>query len=363
MSCRVPIRAPLCVVALLAGILSFSFCSVEAQVSTNAAAQALSSARDHNERGIALARRGDHAAAVDEFRAALKLQPAYGEAYYNLGMSLEQIGDAESAISAFRSAVRFRPNSAVMHLGLALALAQSSDNKNAASEFRQAIRLDPKSAVSHYNLGLLFAQTDQLQSAVTELHEAIRLNPGMVQARIRLGTVLDSLRRPEEAIAELHLAVKSAPDDPEAHYQLAMAVWSTHDLPGALAEFDSALKLKPDYEQARYNRARVLKEMGRDREASAEMHELAGLHQFRTDLSRVPKILSSAAEHLKQGEPELALKDTDDALKLWKDNPVAYYLAGLAWKQQGKVNEAKENLEHAIQLKPDYAEAYRAWDS
>ena len=150
----------------------------------------------------------------------------------------------------------------------------------------------------------------------------------MVQARIHLGTVLNSLRQPEKAIAELRLALKAAPDDPEAHYQLAMITWNAHDLPGALVEFDSALKLKPDYEQARYNRARVLKEMGRDQEAAAEMHQLAELHQFRVGLARVPKILNSAAQHLKQGEPRLALKDIDDALKLWKDNPVAYYLAG-----------------------------------
>ena len=98
--------------------------------------------------------------------------------------------------------------------------------------------------------------------------------------------------------------------------------------------------------------------MGRDQEAADEMRALSDLHQFRIGLSRVPKILDSAAAHLQQGEPELALKDIDEALKLWKDNPVAYYLAGLARERQGDANAAKGNLEHAIQLKPDYAEAY-----
>jgi len=58
----------------------------------------------------------------------------------------------------------------------------------------------------------------------------------------------------------------------------------------------------------------------------------------------------SAAELLKDGESELALKETDDALKLWKDNPVGYYLAGLEWEWHGDVRMAavKKGLRHHL---------------
>ena len=53
----IPIRRLLSVVCLLAGILSFSIGPLDAQVSSAAAASAASRAQDHNQRGIALARR------------------------------------------------------------------------------------------------------------------------------------------------------------------------------------------------------------------------------------------------------------------------------------------------------------------
>src|SRR5262245_40503865 len=73
-------------------------------------------ARDHNQKGIALARTGNHVAAVKEFRAAVALRPDYGEAHFNLGVSLTQLGEVSAAVEAFRAAARLRPDSAVIHL-------------------------------------------------------------------------------------------------------------------------------------------------------------------------------------------------------------------------------------------------------
>src|ERR1700722_16038469 len=140
MSSKMPILGRLGLAVLLVQVLLVLDCRLHAQAPVNNAKQLKPAAVEHNERGIALARQGDTAGAVEEFRAAVKLQPDYGEAYYNLGMALEETKQAEPATTALRSAVRFRPNSAVMHLGLALALAQRVDNNNALAEFRQDIR-------------------------------------------------------------------------------------------------------------------------------------------------------------------------------------------------------------------------------
>src|SRR5579872_4944689 len=111
-------------------------------------------ARDHNQKGIALARAGNHVAAVKEFREAVALRPDYGEAHFNLGMSLTQLGEVGGAVHAFRSAARLRPDSAVIHLALASALFQHGEIEDAIAEFRHSIRLDASVPDAHYNLGL-----------------------------------------------------------------------------------------------------------------------------------------------------------------------------------------------------------------
>ena len=61
-------------------------------------------ARQHNDRGIPLARQGKYLESVGEFRAAIEVSPKEADAYYNLGISLNQLGDSDQALEAFRTA-------------------------------------------------------------------------------------------------------------------------------------------------------------------------------------------------------------------------------------------------------------------
>src|SRR5579884_1729465 len=54
-------------------------------------------ARDYNEDGVALFRRGDFGHAKDSFRAALDLQPQDAAVLYNLGQCCDRLGDAAQA--------------------------------------------------------------------------------------------------------------------------------------------------------------------------------------------------------------------------------------------------------------------------
>ena len=142
------------------------------------------------------------------------------------------------------------------------------------------------------------------------------------------------------------------------HYNLALGLHVKGDREGALSEFEAALAVRPDFPAARYNRALVLREIGQTQAAAAEMRQIGALNRFRTDLAQVKVLLESAARHLNRGEPETAIQDAQSALQLWQEDPVAYYLRGLGWQQKGDVVQARIDLEHAIQLDPNYAPAW-----
>src|SRR5205823_10052845 len=80
--------------------------------------------------------------------------------------------------------------------------------------------------------------------------------------------------------------------------------------------------------------------------------------QFRKNVAQSKSLTVSAAEHLKGRDPDAAIQDVTAALGFWKENPVAYYLMGLAWQQKGDATRARANLERAIEIQPDYAEAH-----
>ena len=314
-------------------------------------------AQQHNHRGIELAQQGNHLAALEEFRDAIRLSPDYAEAFYNLGVSLDQIGDLDQALEAFRSAVRFRPDSAPIRLRLGGALLKKDDLAAATQELRRAVELDPKSADAHYNLALALGQRGDLGAAAAELRDSIRLRPSFAQAHQRLGVTLRRQGKNDEALAEFRLVVRQAPSDPEAHYNLGLALREKGEPGEALAEFQRAVELKLDYEQARYNRAVILRETGKGQAAALDMREMAALSQFRKDLAQAKSLTVSASERLKLHDPEGALGEAQRSLGLWKDNPAAFFMMGLARQEKGEFSKTRENFEKAIELKEDYVEA------
>jgi tetratricopeptide (TPR) repeat protein len=82
--------------------------------------------------------------AIAEHRKALRLQPDYAMAHYNLGNVLRKKGDANGAIAEYRTAIRLQPDNAAAHYILGLALGSKGDFHEALEELRAAYLLDPK---------------------------------------------------------------------------------------------------------------------------------------------------------------------------------------------------------------------------
>jgi tetratricopeptide (TPR) repeat protein len=88
--------------------------------------------------------------------------------------------------------------------------------------------------------------------------------------------------------------------------------------------------------------------------------EIAALSQFRKNLAQAKSLTASAATQLEKHEPDAALQDLEAALKLCKENPVAYYLRGLAYLQKDSFEQGRANLQKALEIKPDYPEAHNS---
>ena len=72
----------------------------------------------HNNLGIGLRELGQGDEALEHFRRAVELEPAFAPAQTNLGQMLLDLGQAEEALPHSQEAVRLDPNSAVLHHNL-----------------------------------------------------------------------------------------------------------------------------------------------------------------------------------------------------------------------------------------------------
>ncbi len=140
----------------------------------------------HLNLGSMLVDRGDVAAGIAHYEAALRLNPDYADAHFDLGKTLLQIGRPAEAVPQFAAAIRLNPADAESHNNLGVALASTGRLPEAAVEFRAALRLRPDYPHAHNNLGLLLSGQGEWREAEAHFITALRLKPDYPEARRNL---------------------------------------------------------------------------------------------------------------------------------------------------------------------------------
>jgi protein O-mannosyl-transferase len=229
----------------------------------------------YNNLGEALSKTGDLPEAIAAYQEAVRIQPQYAKAHYNLGTALmESTGRRTDAIRELETAVMLDPQYAKANNNLGKALAQDSESLPAAIEhYKQALRADPDLVEAHINLANAFAQDDKVNEAMGEYQVALRLDPTRATTHFALANLLTRVpERTLEAIAEYRRAIEIQPNFPEAQNNLGSVLASIGGhLPEAIAAFQSAVKSQPDYAEAHFNLGNALTQTpGRMPDAIAE---------------------------------------------------------------------------------------------
>ena len=111
--------------------------------------------------GYALARQGQHAAAIESFQQALRISPEDEGSWLALGQSQSELGRPELAIRAYRQALRYRPESAQVYLALADLYQRQGQPDLALPNYRESVRYDPDLALGWYGLAAAYQKTGQ----------------------------------------------------------------------------------------------------------------------------------------------------------------------------------------------------------
>jgi tetratricopeptide (TPR) repeat protein len=142
--------------------------------------------------------------AVAHLTEALRLNPEFELAHYNLASALAGLNRLNEAVDHFRRAVQIKPEfvAARVNLGAVLRLQHRFDE--ATTELGVALRLEPGNAVAHTNLGGIFAAQHKPREAITEYRLALQANPDLLEPLTSLGWTLATspdaaIRQPAEA--------------------------------------------------------------------------------------------------------------------------------------------------------------------
>jgi tetratricopeptide (TPR) repeat protein len=153
---------------------------------------------------------GDLAGARGEFENALKLEPSFAAAQYQLGVVLQSMGELGGAEAAFIKVTQLEPRWAHTFVALGSAYHAESKYKEAIDAYRRAIELDSKQSRAYAGLGLArFMKGDK--DGVKDIERAMQVDPASALPHLNLGIILaQSKSKKDRARAEesLNKAIK-----------------------------------------------------------------------------------------------------------------------------------------------------------
>jgi cytochrome c-type biogenesis protein CcmH/NrfG len=143
----------------------------------------------HEMMGRELARHGDEAQAVVNYREALKLDPHLPGAHFELGELLHNSSKTELQAQAepeFQAALADNPTDEKTHLVLGEVAAKQGDTKTAYNEYVRALQLQPNDSDALVELGKIQMTMNENDKAQETFARAVQADPSSIVARYRL---------------------------------------------------------------------------------------------------------------------------------------------------------------------------------
>jgi tetratricopeptide (TPR) repeat protein len=265
-----------------------------------------------------------------------------------------QAATYRDANDLYRLTLERNPDCWIVHSNVAALALDAHQFPSALTQSREAIRLQPRSAVAHMIAGTALLQLGHLDQAATEFETTLQLDPSWLEAHNSLGNILVTQHRDAEAITQFERALAIDPNDIDASYNLANALAAVGRLSDAIRAYQAVLILKPNLAEAHVNLGNCLVQQGLRPQA---------IEQFQAALKLNPDLAEAhynLAGLLVATEPTKAVNHYAEMVRLQPDFPEGHYYFAVALIKLGRLQAAREQLESALQLRPDYPPASQA---
>lgn len=109
------------------------------------------------------------------YRKALACEPAFADAYLNLGCLLADAGRGAEAIRLYRTALEHCPEEPRLHFNLAIVLEDQGKLAEALACYERCLELSRDFSDAHYNAALLYERLGQASKAIKHMSAVRRL--------------------------------------------------------------------------------------------------------------------------------------------------------------------------------------------
>jgi tetratricopeptide (TPR) repeat protein len=355
-------RNPVCLLLLLllGGALTAQTVDSRVQMHKDAAAAALKT--------------GDLSRAQQEYRTIIKIDPGNVDAYAALGVTLYSSGKFAEAAGSLQTALSLDPSQSRVKLFLALTQAELGQCAEAVPALRDQLdrqsdarlrRLAGLAAldcqISSTDLTSALLTTQQLKTLFpddpdvlyksAELYtrlwnqtagELMQKHPESFRVHQLAGEVYEAQGKGEQAMREYSLALKENGRIAGLHYrigQLLLQQGEANSEERALAEFQQELAINPESAIAEYSIGEFYRHRQDFQQANQHLR-----HAVELDTNLAEAHIALAQVFMAEHDVDRSRQESEIAVREQPDNPAAHYALMLAYRGQGKTEEANREL-------------------
>jgi len=284
-------------------------------------------------------------------------------------VSSTDVNQLTRAPAVFRRAIALAPDSAILWEGLATAYNELALRSDAEAAYRKSLELGNDTPELHFRLGRTLAHQSKWEAALEQYDAVLRQRPDSATALQYRGEALFNLDRSDEALDSFQRAMGISPGQVGPVLSAVQILFVRGDLEqvqeylGRAAPVNAAEQARVDLETAR-----LRSRQGRSEEALAALNRLLSVDPGNVDglylkgqslikLGRVEEGRAVLREYQTRFTAERGQEV--EALRIGLIGRAQIYsLRGRVYMNEGRYDDALEQLKAATDLAPDNAEVW-----
>jgi tetratricopeptide (TPR) repeat protein len=295
---------------------------------------------------------GELNSAEKQYQEAIRLAPEDYTAYLYLASLYDDRGDLDAAIDFYQQAAERKPSEARIYFNIGNVYARKCKLDDALAFYDKALRVNPQMTGALNNHGMVLISRDDLDGALTDLNRALKIDSTASPVLFNLSVVHDQLGSPAEALNFVTRAIQIDSTVAVFYLQKGNILTQLGQTELAIKSFAKAIALEP-------TNAMIYNNLGNALYNSDDVEQAKLTYQQALDL--YPDFLESryfaGSERFEKGVGDL-LGACADASQWIADYAMMYANLGRAKLLMGKLDEAQQDLERAVNMQPLLIQPY-----
>lgn len=210
---------------------------------SDAASKPSAGFRAHVNLGTAYERQGRLDLAIQSYKRAIEIEPAFFATHYNLGLIYQRLGSTDLAIAHYQEAIQINPFFPLAHHKLGVVYTTIDRPDLAKQEFERALQLDGSDLSSKSALGWLYLTEERFEQAEDYFQQVLKVRPESLRDRLGMAVIYNQRHEFDKAIPEYEWVLRMDPDNLMAQYHLGLIHEALGNGESAVAHYRAVLDI------------------------------------------------------------------------------------------------------------------------